>query len=44
MSKVCEVIMEQMYISSLATVYNLRNKAVAEFALLYFGASAIPSI
>lgn len=39
-----EVIMEQMYISSLATVYNLRNKAVAEFALLYFGASAIPSI
>ena len=37
-------IMEELYIESLTTVYNLRNKAVAEFALLYFGASALPSI
>lgn len=37
-------IMEELYIESLTTIYNLRNKAVAEFALLYFGASALPSI
>lgn len=39
-----EAVMEAMYIESLSTVYNLRNKAVAEFALLYYGASALPSI
>lgn len=39
-----ESIMEALYIESLTTVYNLRNKAVAEFALLYYGASALPSI
>lgn len=39
-----EVVMEQMHIESLSTVYNLRNKAVAEFALLYYGASALSSI
>ena len=32
------------YVESPTTVYNLRNKAVAEFALLYYGASALPSI
>lgn len=39
-----EQIAEAMYIESITTVYNLRNRAVAEFALLYFGASALPSI
>lgn len=39
-----ESIMAALYIESLTTVYNLRNKAVAEFALLYYGASALPSI
>jgi DNA-directed RNA polymerase specialized sigma24 family protein len=39
-----ETIMQDMYIESLTTVYNLRNRAVAEFALLYYGAAAIPSI
>ena len=39
-----EAIMEELYIESLTTVYNLRNRAVAEFALLYYGASAMPSI
>lgn len=39
-----EYIMEALYIESLTTVYNHRNKAVAEFALLYYGASALPSI
>lgn len=39
-----ESIMEALYIDSLTTVYNLRNRAVAEFALLYYGASALPSI
>ena len=39
-----EAVMEKMYIESLSTVYNLRNKAVAEFALLYYGASALPSV
>ena len=38
-----ESIMEALYIESLTTVYNVRNKAVAEFALLYYGASALPS-
>lgn len=39
-----ENIMQALYIESLTTVYNIRNKAVAEFALLYYGASALPSI
>lgn len=39
-----ELVMEEMYIESLSTVYDLRNKAVAEFALLYYGASALRSI
>lgn len=39
-----EAIMGELYIESLTTVYNIRNRAVAEFALLYFGASAMPSI
>lgn len=39
-----ESIAEALYIESLTTVYNLRNRAVAEFALLYYGASALPSI
>ena len=39
-----EAIMEELYVESLTTVYNIRNKAVAEFALLYYGASALPSI
>ena len=36
--------MEELYIQSLSTVYDLRNRAVAEFALLYFGGSALGSI
>lgn len=39
-----EAVMAELYIESLSTVYNLRNKAVAEFALLYYGASALSSI
>ena len=39
-----EAILEELHIESLTTVYNIRNKAVAEFALLYYGASALPSI
>ena len=39
-----EFIMEKMNLSSPTTIYNLRNKAVAEFALLYYGASALSSI
>ena len=39
-----EKIMDEMYIGSLATVYNLRNRAVAEFALLYYGSPALNSI
>ncbi len=39
-----ERVMEQMYIDSTSTLYNLRNRAVTEFALLYFGASALPSV
>lgn len=39
-----EAIMEELYIESLTTAYSIRNRAVAEFALLYFGASAMPSI
>ena len=39
-----EAIAEALYIESSTTVYNLRNKAVAEFALLYYGAAALSSI
>lgn len=39
-----ESIAKSMYIESSTTIYNLRNKAVAEFALLYYGASALSSI
>ena len=39
-----ETVMEELYIQSLSTVYDLRNRAVAEFALLYFGGSALGSI
>lgn len=39
-----EAVMEQLHIESLSTVYNLRNKAVADFALLYYGAAALSSI
>ena len=30
--------------ASATSVYDLRNKAVAEFALRYFGAGALPSV
>ena len=36
--------MQSMCIESLKTVYNLRNRAVAQFALLYFGAPALDSV
>ena len=39
-----ERIMERLYISSPKAVYSLRNRAVAEFALLWFGADALHSI
>lgn len=39
-----EEIAEIMGYGSVTTVYNVRNRAVAEFALLYFGAGAIDSI
>lgn len=39
-----EEVMVKMHIESLSTIYNLRNKAVAEFALRYYGASALSSI
>lgn len=35
---------EAMYIESLSTLYKLRNIAVAEFALLYYGAAALTSV
>lgn len=38
-----EDIAEELCIA-VTTVYNLRNKAVAEFALLYYGAAALSSI
>lgn len=37
-------IMSEMYIESSATIYKLRNKAISEFALMYYGASALSSI
>lgn len=39
-----EAILEELRVESLVTVYNLRNRAVAEFALLYYGAPALASI
>ena len=39
-----ERIMEAMHVDSLSTIYNLRNKAVAEFALLYYGSESLASI
>lgn len=42
--KTKEHIAQAMYIESPTTVYNLRNKAVAEFALRYYGAAALNSI
>lgn len=39
-----ERIMEAMHIDSLTTVYNIRNKAVGEFALLYYGSESLASI
>lgn len=39
-----EDIMERLYIEGLGTIYALRNRAVSEFALRYFGAAALPSI
>lgn len=39
-----EAIMEILHISSIASLYNLRNRAVAVFALHYYGSSALPSI
>lgn len=35
-----ERIAERIYVESEKTVYNIRNKGVANFALLYYGASA----
>lgn len=39
-----ERIMEIMHIDSLTTIYNIRNKAVGEFALLYYGSESLASI
>lgn len=39
-----EKIMEQLHIDGLKTVYSLRNKAVSEFALRYYGAPALNSL
>ena len=38
-----EDIAEELDYSSVTTVYDLRNKAVAAFAILYFGAGALAS-
>jgi len=37
-------ILSAMHYESFTTVYNARNRAVAEFALLFYGASAMPSV
>jgi len=34
-----EKILEELHVESLATLYNIRNKAVRRFAMLFFGAS-----
>ena len=39
-----ERIMEAMHIDSLTTVYNIRNKDVGEFAMLYYGSESLASI
>ena len=39
-----EEIMAKVNYSSTSTIYELRNKAVSRFAVLYFGAGAISSI
>lgn len=39
-----EKILSALHIESLTTLYKLRNKAVANFALLYYGARALNSI
>ena len=39
-----EKIADMMGYESLTSVYNIRNMAVAEFALSYFGAGALDSI
>lgn len=39
-----EEIAERLSYSSKTSVYDLRNKAVASFAILYFGAGALSSI
>lgn len=39
-----EHIMSEMHIGSLSTAYALRKKAVKEFAMRYYGASALSSI
>ena len=37
-------IAEEVVYTSASTIYDLRNKAVAQFALLYFGAGALASV
>jgi len=37
-------IAEEVVYTSASTIYDLRNKAVAQFALLYFGAGALASM
>lgn len=39
-----EIILENLNIESLTTLYKLRNKAVGNFAMLYFGSISISSI
>ena len=39
-----EQILAAMHIESLSTLYSLRNKAVADFALRYYGAPTLMSI
>ena len=39
-----EKILVALHIESLTTLYKLRNRAVANFALLYYGAKALNSI
>lgn len=36
-----ETILSELHIESLSTLYNLRNTAVTNFALLYYGAEAL---
>ena len=39
-----EIILQELNIESLTTLYKLRNKAVGNFAVLYFGSISISSI